>query len=139
MYGWEPRETHTYYDAAGEPCVAAEAHTTVVTRETEWDDEQVTRMLALDYIEAGVCACGCGLPREVAHDEKSNLATQSVICHARKWLTVDQRDAEQSAKHPKDRDPKWVAGQALPGDGVLWSVFQVPTPAPDPGTGGASS
>lgn len=95
-----------------------------MTRETEWDDEQVGRMLALRQVKAALCSCGCGLPRVVAHNEKSDFATQPVICHARKWLTVAQRDAEQNRLPAKDRDPKWSEGKPQPGDGELWTVFE---------------
>lgn len=81
-------------------------------------------MLALAYIESGICVCGCGLPREVAHDKTRNFATQPTTCHARKWLAVAQRDAAQLALPIKDRDPKWKQGVPFPEDGVLWSVFE---------------
>lgn len=128
--GWEPAETTVYFDGDGEPCRAADAYTSVTTRETEWDDEQVGRMLALAQFEAETtCPCGCGLPVDVAHDPQGVFVTDTVICRARAVLTAAQRDFEQSHLPPDQRDKKWVAekpargpSKPRPGDGVLWKV-----------------
>lgn len=79
-------------------------------------------MLALQMIEAGVCSCGCGLPVAVAHDKKMPFKTDKVICQARKWLAVAQRDFEQEQLPLDKREKDWQPGIPRPGDGVLWTV-----------------
>lgn len=81
-------------------------------------------MLGLRHLEHQTCECGCGLPRAVAHDEGRNFATQAVTCHARKWLSVAQRDAHQKSLPPDKRDKEWREGKPQPGDGELWRVWE---------------
>lgn len=79
-------------------------------------------MLALQLHESKTCGCGCGLPVEVAHDPKRPFVTDTVVCQARKWLTVAQRDFTQEALPADKRDKGWVKGRPQSGDGVLWTV-----------------
>lgn len=59
ILGWEPTETHRHvYDEAGRLV------RTTVTRESEWDDMERAKMLALADYEANLC--DCGFPCEVA-------------------------------------------------------------------------
>jgi hypothetical protein len=53
LLGWEPEERHEHYDADGNL-----TGYTVVTRDPEFDDGDLERLLALRAYEAGVCACG---------------------------------------------------------------------------------
>lgn len=102
----------------------------MVERESEWDDEQLGRMLALRLHEdTTACPCGCGLPVKVAHDASQPFITDKTYCHARAYLTAAQRDFEQEQLPPDQRDKRWVAEKKpgmptrpRPGDGVLWTV-----------------
>lgn len=59
--GWEPTETHDLiYDDEGRHV------STVVTRESEWDDRQRDKMLGLSLYRAGLCH-GCGYPKILHH------------------------------------------------------------------------
>lgn len=70
--GWEPRETHQHeYDDEGR--IAR----TIVTRETEWDDMERAKMLALADYRASLCECG--FPAHVA-DEDPDLQIRYRVC-----------------------------------------------------------
>lgn len=60
--GWEPTEVHEHeYDDAGRLV------RTIVTRESEWDDAERAKALALTTYEQGICG-GCGLHHDIAKD-----------------------------------------------------------------------
>lgn len=98
--GWEPREVHQHYDAAGNL-----TGTTVITREAEWDEETRGRVLRLAEYERSLCLCGCGLPTAVAHDPKAVIGVGKYVCMAQRAVDVKKRkdQAEHQGKDDKVR------------------------------------
>lgn len=87
-----PREVHEHFDPDG-----VLTGRTVVTRESEWDDETRDRVLALAAYEDMLCACGCGLPIGEAHT-KQPFIVDTVTCHAGRALERKRRDDQKKAE-----------------------------------------
>lgn len=76
-------------------------------REPEWDDEQVARLLALGFYEAGVCS-GCGFHESLTSDLSNHFTFSESTCntcrgsaqYGRKLSELDKREAEIMAKAP---------------------------------------
>lgn len=62
-----PEERHEHYDTEGSP-----TGYTLIVRESEWDDHERDRMLALMQYEAGVCSCGFHISLT---DDRTNFFT----------------------------------------------------------------
>lgn len=73
LLGWVPEERHEHYDAEGNL-----TGYTVVTRESEWDDRQRDRMLALAYYRRGVCACG--FHESLTSDKGNHFTFETKVC-----------------------------------------------------------
>lgn len=87
---------HEHFDADGRL-----TGTTVITRETEWDDETQARAMALATYEESLCPCGCGLPIAVGH-EKRAFNVETFTCYAGRALAVARRyDEEQATKEKR--------------------------------------
>lgn len=88
----------------------------MVTRETEWDDLERDRMLALTIYERGICRCG--FHESLTSDPENHFTFDTVTCpvcrasdqFGRVQHAQDQRAAEQ-------RGPKAPPGQPRPEDG----------------------
>lgn len=95
---------HEHYDAEGRL-----TGTTVVTRETAWDEETRARALALADYENSLCGCGCGLPVETAYDKTKAFKVDRLVCQAGRARQRVQREAyrqaeSQQAAHPEGWD-----------------------------------
>ena len=99
--GASTREIHEHFDQAGEP-----AGSTVVWRESMWDDEARDRAIALTMFEDGVCSC-CGLPVEKAYNPEQVFKVDKAVCHARR--AIDKIERAEREKHKK-ADEGWDAG-----------------------------
>lgn len=87
---------HEHFDVDGNP-----TGTTVITRETEWDDDTRARVLEATAYEDMLCRCGCGLPIDQAHVKQPFLVHDS-ICYASRALETKRRaDAEAAKKAGK--------------------------------------
>lgn len=111
---------HEYFDADGNPCRAADAYTTVVTRESEWDDQTRDRVLDHAAYKAGICGCGCGLPVAQAHAGKP-MDVHTFTCDAGRALAQKRRMDAEEAKEMGKPDG-W-------NDGLHYYV--IPTPQDD--------
>lgn len=103
-----------HFDAAGEPCRAADAFRSVVTTEPEWDEASRNRVLRLTEYEAGMCPCGCGNQLDVALDETQAFKVDTFTCRARKAIEQVKRTDKKS----KEKGPEGWS------DGMTW--FAVP-------------
>lgn len=72
--------------------------TTVVRRESEWDDTERAYALELDTWESGLCTCGCGLPRAIAHDPEQAFLIDKDICYAARQIERQRRVEQEEAK-----------------------------------------
>lgn len=93
-----PREVHEHFDSDGKRT----GHT-IVTRESEWDDETRARVLALAEHDAETCGCGCGLPISVAY-KKQPFVVDTFTCFAGRALKQARRQADAKAKTEKRPD-----------------------------------
>ncbi len=101
--GWEPAEVHTYFDKDGEECSMADAWSTVVEREAEWDADTRGRVMRLAEWEDGMCKCGCGQPKDIAHDkEKATYMVDYFTCYAGRA----KRQVERMHKVQAEKDGK---------------------------------
>jgi|GEM_PF-6363218 len=109
--GDEPAEIHEYRDADGEPCAMADAWTTVVTREPEWDDE--SRDLVLDLREHDqMIHHGCGNHMSVSMD--SNLSRvvnhHRLVCQDCRAIDLARKEWHKEQRHEGDIDRCQVCG-----------------------------
>lgn len=95
---------HEHFDADGNRT----GHT-VITRESAWDDESRGRAMRLDEYERGMCRCGCGLPRRVAHDPEQTFKVERVKCQASRALAQVRRQ-DLAAAQDQRRDEGWSDG-----------------------------
>lgn len=104
---------HEHFDADGNPCIAAYAAYTVVTREPEWDEESRGRALRLAEWERSLCPCGCGHPVDVVHDESTVVGVASYVCMAQRAVEVKRRkdEAEHKNDKPKADGARWNDGR----------------------------
>lgn len=93
-----PTEVHEHYDADGNY-----TGKTVVTRESEWDDETRERALNLTAYDESLCACGCGLPVTESHKDQP-YKVHAIRCYARRALDKRKRQAAEEAKRNKAPD-----------------------------------
>jgi hypothetical protein len=98
-------EVHEHYDANNNL-----VGTTVVTRESPWDDASRGRALRLDEYESSICGCGCNLPVDVAHDPTRVFMVEDGVCYAGRAL--DQVRDERAAARANTQG-------AAPGHGVF--------------------
>lgn len=56
--------------------------------------------LALTDFEGGMCHCGCGQPRRLAHDPNVNWDVRTVVCYAggakRRWEKNQTAEADEA-------------------------------------------
>ncbi len=105
--GWTPQEVHEHFDVEGNL-----TGTTVVTRESAWDDVSRGRALALAEYEASLCPCGCGQPMEKAHDPKSVWVVEKFTCMAAKAQARVEREyakRHKNAAEGHDDGLNWYA------------------------------
>lgn len=96
-----PREVHEHYtlETPGDLDSGVMTGYTVITRETEWDDETRGRALGLAQYESHLCGCGCGRPiEETAKPDQAYLVHQ-YTCMADKAIQKVRR--QDRAKHEK--------------------------------------
>ncbi len=93
---------HEHFDAEGRRT----GHT-VITRESEWDEETRARALTLAEFENNQCPCGCGQSIAVATDERRAFRVQTFKCLARRAIKQHERaeaDKAEQTKRPKGWD-----------------------------------
>lgn len=74
--------------------------TTVVTRESPWDDASRGRALRLDEYEASFCTCGCGQPLAIARDPDQIFMVDELTCYARRALDEVQEKRQAASQVP---------------------------------------
>jgi hypothetical protein len=119
-----PAEVHEHFtlDTPGEPASGVLTGYTVITRESEWDDETRDRVLGLTEYENGLCGCGCGRPLAESMDNKTFYRVHKVTCYAARAVErIRRHDAAEAEKH-EDAEG-WD-------DGVHY--YPVPADADDP-------
>lgn len=92
---------HEHFDAAGEKT----GHT-VVTRESEWDDESRGRALRLIEYEDSLCKCGCNLPIAVAHKRQA-FKVDHFTCYAGRAIEMKRR----MDRKEHEKDDGWADGK----------------------------
>jgi hypothetical protein len=93
----------------------AQAWTTVVTREPEWDDDSRDRVLSLAAHDGEMCPDGCGLP---VHESTGPgpFLIDKYVCNATKARErkkrLDEEEATAQAKREgRDKPPEgWNTG-----------------------------
>jgi hypothetical protein len=110
---------HEHFDADGNL-----TGTTVVTRESMWDDESRGRALRLAEFEAGKCPCGCGLPAKVSTSKTVGMTVDTFTCYASRALAMEKR--KQRKEIGQTKDGKEIVGWD---DGLNYYV--VPADRPD--------
>lgn len=88
-----PREVHEHFDADGKL-----TGTTVVTRESAWDDESRGRALRLAEYEDSLCGCGCGQPVAVSQNKEQAWSVDTYTCGARRAIQKVTRMKAEEAK-----------------------------------------
>jgi hypothetical protein len=73
---------------------------TVVTRDPEFDDGDLERLLALRAYEAGVCACG--IHESLAADKSNFFTFENRVCNVCKGLDQYKRVAADEMKRATD-------------------------------------
>lgn len=94
-----PAEVHEHYDADGEL-----TGTTIVTRESPWDEESRQRALALNAYENGLCKCGCGRPAAESYNDKQAYRVNSFTCQAGRAIETVRHKEADDAKRAKKPD-----------------------------------
>jgi hypothetical protein len=96
---------HEHYDAEGEL-----TGTTVVTRESAWDEDSRARAVALQTYEADLCKCGCGQPASEAYDPTQVYKVDSFVCQAARAIELGKKEIAKKAE--QDRWKKgWEIGR----------------------------
>lgn len=75
LLGWVPQEHHEHYDADGNL-----TGYTVISRESEWDEDEVTKLIELRIYDAGVCS-GCGYHKSLTGDLDNLFAIEVDHCN----------------------------------------------------------
>lgn len=83
--------------------------TTVVTRESPWDETSRQRAMALHAYESGLCKCGCGRPAAESYDSKQVYRVDSFTCTAGRAIEIVRRQEAEQAKK-ENRPDDWNAG-----------------------------
>ena len=84
--------------------------TTVVTRESPWDETSRARALALHAYEADLCKCGCGRPASESYGTQQVYLVDSFTCAAGRAIAIKRKADEDQAK--KDKKPEgWNYGR----------------------------
>lgn len=108
---------HEHFDVNGEPCIAMYAHTTVVTREPEWDESSRGRAMQLAEHERSIDK-QTGLPIAQAYDPEQPWLVDFTTNYAECAI---ERVRKQHADLPENKDkPDWALGRkyyAQPVDG----------------------
>lgn len=104
-----PREVHEHYTLTteGDPTTGVLTGITVITRESEWDDDTRERALALYEYENSMCGCGCGRPASETR-EKTPYVIHEATCYAGRAL--DQHRRTERERH-KDSTEGWDDGK----------------------------
>ena len=100
-----PAEVHEHYDADGNP-----TGTTVITRESPWDESSRERALALHLYETGLCKCGCQRPAAEAYDPKQVYLVDHFTCVAGRAIEIAKKRDAEKAKREKLPDD-WNLGR----------------------------
>jgi hypothetical protein len=98
-----PREVHEHFTLTtpGDPSSGVLTGYTVITRESEWDDETRARALALYEYENSLCACGCNRPATESR-EPTPYVIHEAKCYAGRAL--EQHRRTQREKHENAPD-----------------------------------
>jgi hypothetical protein len=88
-----PAEVHEYRDPAGDLL-----GTITVRRESTWDDIAREQAFGLVVYDESLCGCGCGLPRDVAHDSKQLFVVDEEKCYAGRALEMVRRKKREEAE-----------------------------------------
>jgi hypothetical protein len=92
-----PTEVHEHFDADG-----VLTGTTVVTRESAWDDTTRQRAIDLYRYENDLCRCGCGRPASESYNPQAVYKVDHFVCSAGRAIEqVRRRDQEQAKKDKK--------------------------------------
>lgn len=102
-----PQEVHEHYALPdgpdGKPVLTGY---TVITRETEWDDETRQRALDLAEHENSLCSCGCGRPAAETFRPNQVYAVKTARCAAGRAIDLTRRQMSEANKE----NPGWDDG-----------------------------
>jgi hypothetical protein len=116
--GWAPVELHEHYDVDG-----ALTGSTVVTRESEWDDTARARAEALLLVEDTSCnKCGGDLNRSLQRGPVYDVDTDTV-CYSCAALELVER--EEGTRHENDKP---FPGRQMYMDGRIYTVREIEPP-----------
>lgn len=94
-----PAEVHEHYvlEDPEDPRSGRLTGYTVITRESEWDDDTRERALALASYDNGLCGCGCGRPAEETLNDESFYRVHQITCQAGRAIErIRRRDYEKN-------------------------------------------
>jgi len=115
--GWEPTETHTFLNQAGDPCPMGDAWKVVVTREPEWNERTRNLALGLSLHDRQTCP-GCGLHESIRNDPENLFQLEVEHCPVcRRRDTYLRTLAEQDEKADQPGKPRRPADIPRPADG----------------------
>lgn len=112
LLGWEPEERHEHYDAEGNL-----TGYTVVTRESEWGDDDRTRLLALAQYENGLHVCG--FHWSLLEDPTNVFMPEHRVCPvcrgSERYERIQGKADEAAMKHAEDNPgaPRPTDGRSL--------------------------
>ena len=109
LLGWEPEERHEHYDADGNL-----TGYTLVTRESEWSDDDRRRLLALAQYEAELHTCG--FHWSLLEDPDNVFMPQHRVCPVCKGSDRFQR-IQDHADHKAAETANGNPSAPLPTDG----------------------
>lgn len=121
---------HEHFDAKDQPCSAAEAFYTIVTREPEWDDSARARATRLEEIERDIDG-ETGLPRVEAYTKQPFIVHNDVVNYAAKAIAKKRAD---DAEAHGDNYSAWSEGRryvAVPATPEQIEAARRPDPTED--------
>lgn len=116
--GWEPEERHEHYDAEENL-----TGYTVTTRDSEFNDGDLARLLALRAYQAGIC--NCGIHESLTADRSNVFTFDKRTCPVCRGWAQYQRvmGAEDKAAEEQLKDSP--PATARPSDGRRMSIRQL--------------
>lgn len=116
-----PREIHEHFtlETPGDAESGVLTGYTVITRESEWDDETRARVIELAKYRNNLCGCGCGRPAEETLDDTTFYRVHKTTCQAGRAIERIRRQDREA----HEKDDGWD-------DGVHY--FAVPADPDDP-------
>jgi hypothetical protein len=116
LHGWEPSTVQRGYDRDGNRVALAEAWEVVTEVESEWDDQERSRFIALGAYEADICKCG--FHKSLTSDKRNHFTFVEERCPV--CAGVDKYDRiqqERDSTYEKSLGDSPMPGAQRPADG----------------------